>query len=565
MVRSAAVVAHFDVNNLLEENFRQVIDCLAQAFDSVILVSTSELPASQLATLGPKVRAFLRPNFGYDFYSYRVGVLHALQHETLEQLVLVNSSFVVSDSVRFSQTLQSLLARSQDHDVVGITESQQFSWHLQSYLLLLGPRLFRSSEFGAFLDGVRPLNSKFEVILAYELGLSKLIAEMSLKVCTLFRPNWRARLLAYGNWLRILLKNATPGELARLQPLRHLKEVNWTHFGATPIARDFGVIKVELLRSNPHGLKIQHLLNNCPAESRASIQDLLQHSAKHYGKDDSGLSTLHTAPPAVPSIRTLSYGHPHAGGVRVAVLLHLYYVDLLDEICGYLRNIIEPFDLYVTTPFEGDIKKILEHTSQLAHSVTICATENRGRDIGPFLALYRSGRLDGYKAVLKLHSKKSKYSDLGNTWRNLLYSSLVGDSLKVRRILNLFETVAVGVVGPHTYYLSHDNFWGANRHGMERLLREMGVLGVDEPARLGFFAGSMFWFSPAAFAPLKVLSDKELVFEAEAGKQDGTMAHALERIFCELARKQGYITTSCELAGGEINDTETGGNRVPVL
>ncbi|WP_447754388.1 rhamnan synthesis F family protein [Pseudomonas nicosulfuronedens] len=565
MVKSAAIVAHFDVNNLLEENFQQMIACLVQAFDSVILVSTSNLSPTDIAGLGPKVITLLRPNFGYDFYSYRVGIQHALQYTELEQLVLVNSSFVVCDSGKFSQTLQTVLGHSHQNDVVGITESRQFNWHLQSYLLLLGRRLFRSPEFTTFISKIRPLNSKLEVILAYELGLSTLINGMQLTVHALFQPNWQTRFIAYYRWLRILIRSANLGKLAKLEPLHHIKEVNWTHFGAQQLAHQFGLIKTEVLRNNPHQLPIQQLYECCSTQSIASIQRLLEHSRRHYNTNGSGLSTLKSDAPCVPEIRLLSLGKPHAAGIRIAVVLHLYYSDLLDEICGYLQNIIEPFDLYITTPFEGDINEIFERTSQFAHSVTICITENCGRDIGPFLALYRSGQLDGYLATLKLHSKKSKYSDLGSVWRNRLYTSLLGDSLKVRRILQLFEDRSIGVLGPHTYYLTSDDFWGANQLAMERLLRSMNMLDADEPARLGFFAGSMFWFSPAALAPLKRLSDKDLTFEPEAGMQDGTLAHAIERIFCELARKQGYITTSTELAGGEIGDTETGENRVPVL
>ncbi|KWR74837.1 hypothetical protein RN02_24525 [Pseudomonas sp. PI1] len=565
MVRSVAVVAHFDVNNVLEENFRQVISCLSQTFDAVILVSTSDLMPAETSSLGKNVTIILRPNFGYDFYSYRVGVQHALQYAELEHLVLVNSSFVISSSAIFSRTLQALLSQASQYDVVGITESRQFHWHLQSYLLLLSRRMFRAPGFAAFLEGIRPLNSKFEVILAYELGLSRLIDEMQLKACALFQPDRQTRLTAYCNWMRVLLRDASISDLVRLKPLRHLREVNWTHFGATQIAQEFGLIKAEVLRNNPHRIQAKSILDSCTTESRSSIQLLLEHSKKHYSTDSSGLSTLQSAAPGVPVIRTLSYGRPGARGVRIAVVLHLYYVDLIGEICSYLKNIVEPFDLYITTPFEGDIKEILDRFSLLAHSVTVCVTENRGRDIGPFVALYRSGRLDGYLAVLKLHSKKSKYSDLGSTWRNRLYNSLAGDSLTVRRTIHLFEDSCIGIIGPHYYYLSHDSFWGANQIMVERLLRAVGALEEESRAQLGFFAGSMFWFSPAVLKPIKCLNDDELLFEPESGMQDGTLAHAIERIFCELARNRGYITSSLELAGREINETETSKNRVPVL
>ncbi len=75
----------------------------------------------------------------------------------------------------------------------------------------------------------------------------------------------------------------------------------------------------------------------------------------------------------------------------------------------------------------------------------------------------------------------------------------------------------------------------------------------------------MFWFAPDALKPLATVAEDQLAFEPEVGQQDGTLAHALERVFAPLARAQGFRTTSLDLKGAEIADTDTSGNRVPVL
>lgn len=170
----------------------------------------------------------------------------------------------------------------------------------------------------------------------------------------------------------------------------------------------------------------------------------------------------------------MRFGVSKKKGVSIAVVVHLYYYDLLKEIRQYLGAIVEPFDLYVTTPFEGDVHKIIDDCAYLAASVTVHISENRGRDIGPFLALYLNGALDGYDAVLKLHSKKSKYSQLGEEWRKSIYDALMKDSFTVRKILQLIRHDHVGLVGPHPYYLSNDNFWGANRATVNNLLLKTG-------------------------------------------------------------------------------------------
>ena len=59
-----------------------------------------------------------------------------------------------------------------------------------------------------------------------------------------------------------------------------------------------------------------------------------------------------------------------------------------------------------------------------------------------------------------------------------------------------------------------------------------------------FIAGSMFWLRPAA---LRLLLDAHLEvaeFEAEAGQLDGTLAHAVERVFSLTASAGGFGTAS---------------------
>jgi rhamnosyltransferase len=119
------------------------------------------------------------------------------------------------------------------------------------------------------------------------------------------------------------------------------------------------------------------------------------------------------------------------------------------------------------------------------------------------------------------------------------------------------------MVGPKDYYLSDSAFWGANALRVREIMRAAGD--PTGGGALGFFAGTMFWFRPAALRALVELPESALAFESEEGRQDGTLAHALERAFAMMVRHAGYVTTSLELAGREIHYEQTLSNRVPVL
>jgi len=565
MSRTAAVVAHFDPDNLLDSTFRAVLDDLEARCDAVILVTTSELAREYIPT-SPKIRTIVRPNIGYDFYSYRVGIAALLEQGGSDRLLLLNSSYLITDLTQYRQAVTNMLHRLDQADVVAVTQSSQWQWHLQSYLLALSGEVLLSPWFQGWLSTLSPRNSKIETILSGELELSAAFMANRAKVEPLFRPTtlerWRA--MAVWGYKRLTLR--TLPHLMRPSFWRTLGQFNPTHFQARALARQAGLIKTELVRNNPHRLSLAWLPKVCSPHELEAIQQLVERSRVHYRSKRGNLTTLETTTDPLPWQRIIHSGPVGQSGVRVAVVVHIFYPELAKEIYALIRNIVEPFDLIITTPHEGAVASLIDLFSDLAASVTVSLSENRGRDVGPFLAVHRSGLLENYDAVLKLHSKKSTYSDRGQDWQQSLFSQLCRDSRTVNQSIALLRTGRVGMVGPHDYYLSHPHYWGANQTVVHRLAQSLTTVRLqDKDVPLGFFAGTMFWFAPKAIAALHEVPVALLDFEPENGKQDGTLAHALERLFGLLPRFGGYNVTSLALAGRDFNEVTTLGNTVPVL
>ena len=109
---------------------------------------------------------------------------------------------------------------------------------------------------------------------------------------------------------------------------------------------------------------------------------------------------------------------PTPPNVRVAITAHIFYLDLAKEIIA-LRNIFPaPIPVFLTVPLDRaeEFRRIVADTPD----VVLFPCENRGRDIAPFLSLLESGALDGFDAVLKLHSKRSPHLIDGDLRRKLL-------------------------------------------------------------------------------------------------------------------------------------------------
>lgn len=222
-----------------------------------------------------------------------------------------------------------------------------------------------------------------------------------------------------------------------------------------------------------------------------------------------------------------------------AVILHLHYVDLWDDISRYLTtlNAGQKFDLYVSATSSAAAQKVLE----VFPEAYIELVENRGRDILPFIRILKIINNLDYKAVCKIHSKKSAYRNDGDNIRDEIFNALLGSSEQVERILSRFRNSSkLGMVVPKKYLLEHNDF--NMTFDKEVVDRVSSAINVKFKYNI-FPAGSMFWFAPKSLKPL--LDIDHSFFDIESGLADGTCAHAIERLFCLIVRNSKYEIESC--------------------
>jgi rhamnosyltransferase len=224
-----------------------------------------------------------------------------------------------------------------------------------------------------------------------------------------------------------------------------------------------------------------------------------------------------------------------APGMATAMVAHVFYPDLLPEVLACLAHMPAGSHCHLTAP--PDVAARLPKAALDRPDVTLHTAENRGRDIAPFLALLRSGALDGYDAVLKIHTKRSLHLPHGEVLRKALFASLAGRASVVGNILATMSDPEVGMVGWGRVFLTSPRQWHTNRARVEAL-----AASLQPPAepRLAFFGGSMFWFRPAAFGSVARSAIRQDDFEPEAGQLDGTLHHALERCFAIAAAASGF-------------------------
>ena len=225
---------------------------------------------------------------------------------------------------------------------------------------------------------------------------------------------------------------------------------------------------------------------------------------------------------------------------KIAIILHLYYLELLPEILHYLSNIPLAFDLIITAP-QNIIDPIIENISPLYPTCLILPVENQGRDIAPFFIACSKINLNKYLCICKIHTKKTIRTENGSDWRYNLFNGVLGSKQIVTQIINLFLlNNHIGIIAPSGNILKLENFLGSNQRHLASLTNKLNL--SFDIKKIDFIAGGIFWFRPKAIAQLVNLKLSLNDFESEDGQVDGTLAHAIERLFMYCALQNKFIT-----------------------
>ncbi len=228
------------------------------------------------------------------------------------------------------------------------------------------------------------------------------------------------------------------------------------------------------------------------------------------------------------------------GTLKVAIALHVYYLDKVQEILDYLKNITHQYFLYITIATEkrSKLESILK--SNDFSDYTIVEVENYGYDIVPFLSLLPLLKEQKYDVVCKLHTKKGaanleKHIDgIDNIWFKLLMDSVLGTKESVNQILGAFEkNETLGMLGSAALYKSTQKLMYNNEVYVTKILNTLE--NTTDPANdWGFFAGSIFWARVDIFDSLIDNQKIDTLLQSSSQMKTGAVAsvfHAFERVF----------------------------------
>lgn len=246
--------------------------------------------------------------------------------------------------------------------------------------------------------------------------------------------------------------------------------------------------------------------------------------------------------------------------LKVGVMAHVFYVDLVDELATRLAHIPVPFTLLVSVVDTNARECVKSRLASLpmVRGLRIRIVPNRGRDIAPLLVTFRDDIL-ALDVIAHLHTKKSIYTGKEQgQWRHYLFDALLGSEQRVTWILGTFQAMPeLGMVYPDSFRRVPPwaYTWLANVD-VARLWGPLLGIAINPHDYFDFPAGSMFWARTQAIRPLYELGLTTESFPVESNQTDATLQHAMERFLGLVVPHQGMLAGIMPADGAQTMSTQ---------
>ncbi len=478
----------------------------------------------------------VRENEGFDVWAYKTG----LEHYGWEKLAKFDEVIMMNHTIMgpvcpFSEMFEEMDRR--DLDFWGITkfhrigtgrlepEKGNIPEHIQSHFIAVRNHMLTSADFAAYWEARPPITSYDEAVKKHEAIFTKTFSDKGF-VWGCYADT--TDLEAYTHYPLLM----TPVKVLREYRCPVFKRRSFFHNYSDYLA--YG-----------DGDPASELLEYLKTETSYDVSMIWENIIRTANMADIR-KAVH-----LNFVLPVSAGEKKAE-LRTALGMHIYFADSIDYCYRYALSMPDGCDVYITTPTEENAERIREVFSTGPWDrLTVMTIENRGRDVSS-LCVAIAPYLSEYDCVCFAHDKKAgqlKYGLEGYAFSERCFQNLLGSRGLVQNILAKFqEEPFLGLLCPpppnfSEYYITQGCEWGPNYPIAEELYQKLELKCPMDPGKEPVAPlGTMFWFRPAALKILFEYGWEYTDFPKEPNKIDGTILHAIERIYPFVAQECGYYS-----------------------
>lgn len=507
---------HFNKYNRVSSHVVYQLTQMRSLFSKVIFISNSQVADADVKMLREKhlIDDFIqRQNSGFDFAAWRDGMNH-IGFDNLDSYDIVTVMNDTCFGPLWDVKEHYLSYEKQDEiDFWGLTNNRatkQFKEHIQSYFITFKKAVIQSEAFHNFWENIQNHADVQRVIDDYETQVTTTLLDAGFKYGVIFDTT--------------------------KEDASHMLHADFSYYNPTAILNHrVPFIKVKAIDNNQH--ITPYLLNDIQKNSTYPIDLIVSHMSEINYPDFSYL-----------------LGHKYVKkrervdlkNQKVAVHLHVFYVDLLEEFLTAFKQFHFSYDLFITTDSDDKKAEIEEILSANSQEAQVFVTGNIGRDVLPMLKL--KNYLSTYDFVGHFHTKKSKEADFwaGQSWREELIDMLVKPADNILAQLQQNPKIGLVIADMPTFFRYNKIVDAWNEHliapEMNTLWQKMGMTKkIDFNAFHTFVMsyGTFVWFKYDALKPLFDLNLTDDDVPEEPLPQNSIL-HAIERLLIYIAWNEHY-------------------------
>lgn len=533
-----AIFFFYDKEGIVDEYISYMLNDLKKSISELMIICNGDVEEKSLVKLKLLTdNVILRENKGFDVWAYKTAIEKYgwPKLEQFDEVILMNYT-MFGPLYPFSEMFQEMDKR--DIDFWGITKHHSVEFdcfgtckygyipeHIQSNFLVIRKKLIKSKDYQKMWENMPQINSYSESVGFYEAIFTKEFTEKGFKSDVYINTD------DLEGYTRYPLMMMAP-ELVK--------------------NRRCPIIKIKGFSQNYYDI-ITDTLGNCTLDTFEYIQKNLSydvnliwdHLLRVYNMGD--IKRLMHLNYILPKEYTIKH---KSNDKRIALMMHLYYPDLIDYCLEYAKSMPEYADLIITTPIAETRKQLKEKVKELElNRIHIIDIENRGRDVSALL-VGCAPYIKDYDYVCFVHDKKTtqiKPYCNGESFSYKCFENTLGSRDFVENIITTFENnPRLGLLTPPppnhgTFYQIVGSEWASNYENTISLAYKLGlkcnIYWENEPIAP---LGTMFWFRPEALKTLFDVNWKYEDFPKEPNAHDGTLLHAIERIYPFVVQHEGY-------------------------
>lgn len=538
-IRRLGIFFFYDAQGIVDDYVTYFLNDLTDSLNELLVVCNGVLtPESREKLMKITDKVVVRENKGFDVWAYKEGMEY-FGWDILsgyDEVVLLNFT-MYGPLYPFSEMFDEM--NNRDLDFWGITKHHGYDFdpfgtikygyipeHVQSSFICIRKNMLQSFEFQKYWDTMRPVTSYGEAVGFHEAIFTKEFAEKGFKWDVYVDTD---DLKKHTHYPLMLM----PLELVKNRKCPVIKRKGFFNEYNEFLGCTTGEPAVEVYNYINKYLKYDTNLiwdNLLRLENMADIKNRM-----HFNYI---LPTEYTKPTSSKKTH------------RIALIMHIYYEDLIDYCYEYAKSMPNEADIYVTTHSTKNKALIEAKFAELScNKLEVIIIENRGRDVSSLLVATKDF-IFNYDYVCFAHDKKTKQFEpysIGESFSYKCFENVLGSDFFVKNVIQTFEdNPRLGLLTPPppnhaAFYGVLGTEWGANFEITKQLSDKLNLnVNMDNHKEPISPLGTMFWFRPQALKTLFDYGWEFKDFPEEPNANDGTLLHGIERLYSFVVQHEGY-------------------------